>query len=144
MYILKYYFLKKGKTAHKATSPSKQLCDPAVLKRLSNSMNETLSSTLAGRLHTREQHGVLVCRLPDVVRLPSQRRLVDLHVVPLDQDSVSGEKITCSNRKVQLVDLRVAEIHLHTRQNQMGCCWDTQCAYSCVCVSVGQLIKISK
>lgn len=69
-------------------------------------MTRSASCWLAGRRHTGQQHGVLVCRLPDVVRLAGQRRLVDLQVVALDQDSVGGEEITCSDREVQLVDLR--------------------------------------
>ena len=42
---------------------------------------------------TRQQHGVLVQGLADVVGLARQRALVDLQVVALDQDAVGWQKV---------------------------------------------------
>ena len=47
---------------------------------------------------TRQQHGVLVQRLPDMVRLSGQRALIDLQVVSLDQNPVSRQQVSCRQR----------------------------------------------
>lgn len=43
---------------------------------------------------TRKEHGVLLQRFADLIRLPSQRAFINLQVITLDQDTISWKKVT--------------------------------------------------
>lgn len=47
---------------------------------------------------TGQQHGVLLQRLADLIRLPGQRTLIYLQVIALDQNAVSRKQVSCRSR----------------------------------------------
>jgi len=47
---------------------------------------------------TAQQHGVLLHRLSDLIGFSSERALVNLQVVALDQDPVSRQQVSCRRR----------------------------------------------
>lgn len=44
---------------------------------------------------TRQQHGVFLQRLPNLIRLPGQGTFIDFQVVSLDQDPISRKQVSC-------------------------------------------------
>lgn len=50
---------------------------------------------------TRQQHGVLLQRLADLIWLSSQRAFINLQVVSLDQNPISRKQVSCSRRDIR-------------------------------------------
>lgn len=60
---------------------------------------------VSGHTLTRQQHGVFLHRLADLVWFSSQRALINLQVVALDQGPISRQQVSCEYRGQRSEDL---------------------------------------
>lgn len=66
-----------------------------VILRLLTGQCKTLKHSGLMRALTRQQHRILLQRLPDLIWLTSQRTFINLQVVTLDQYAISRKQVSC-------------------------------------------------